>query len=179
MYRYDQFDQTFVEQRVAQFRDQVLGACRGELTEEQFRPLRLMNGCTCSYTPICCAWPSRTARFRPVRCANSRTLPANTIKFGHFTTRQNIQYNWPALSDIPDILAELAEVEMHALQTSGNCIRNISADQHAGQPTRSRTRASGRKSSGSGRASGVFVPAAQVQGGGDRRSQRPGRPRGA
>ncbi|MGZ9106726.1 MAG: nitrite/sulfite reductase, partial [Rhodoplanes sp.] len=133
MYRYDQFDQTFIEQRVAQFRDQVTRRMSGELTEEQFRPLRLMNGVYLQLHAymLRIAVPYGTLSSRQMRKL-AHIARRYDKGYGHFTTRQNIQYNWPALSDIPDILAELAEVEMHALQTSGNCIRNISADQYAG-----------------------------------------------
>ncbi|MGZ9106772.1 MAG: nitrite/sulfite reductase, partial [Rhodoplanes sp.] len=133
MYRYDEFDHTFVEQRVAQFRDQVSRRMSGELTEEQFRPLRLMNGV---YLQLHAYMLRIAVPYGTLSSRQMRTLARIARKYdkgyGHFTTRQNIQYNWPALSDIPDILAELAKVEMHALQTSGNCIRNISADQYAG-----------------------------------------------
>ncbi len=133
MYRYDQFDQTFVEQRVAQFRDQVARRMSGELSEEQFRPLRLMNGVYLQLHAymLRVAVPYGTLSSRQMRKL-AHIARRYDKGYGHFTTRQNIQYNWPALSDVPDILAELAEVEMHALQTSGNCIRNISADQYAG-----------------------------------------------
>ena len=133
MYRYDRFDHTFVEQRVAQFRDQVARRMSGELTEEQFRPLRLMNGVYLQIHAymLRIAVPYGTLSSRQMRKL-AHIARRYDKGYGHFTTRQNIQYNWPALSDVPDILAELAEVEMHALQTSGNCIRNISADQYAG-----------------------------------------------
>src|SRR5512144_1045719 len=133
MYRYDEFDQTFVAQRVAQFRDQVARRLSGELTEEQFRPLRLMNGVYLQLHAymLRIAIPYGTLASRQMRklAHIARTYDKG---YGHVTTRQNVQYNWPALKDVPDILAELAEVEMHALQTSGNCIRNVTADQYAG-----------------------------------------------
>jgi sulfite reductase (NADPH) hemoprotein beta-component len=133
MYRYDEFDHTFVAQRVAQFRDQVARRLSGELTEEQFRPLRLMNGV---YLQLHAYMLRIAIPYGTLASRQMRTLAQIARKYdkgyGHFTTRQNIQYNWPALKDIPDILAELAEVEMHALQTSGNCIRNVTADQYAG-----------------------------------------------
>jgi sulfite reductase (NADPH) hemoprotein beta-component len=132
MYRYDEFDHEFVSARVAQFRDQVERRLSGELTEEQFRPLRLMNGV---YLQLH-AYMLRIAI--PYGTLNSRQLRmlAHIARkydkgYGHFTTRQNIQFNWPALSDIPAILEDLASVEMHALQTSGNCIRNVTADHFA------------------------------------------------
>ncbi|MDH6230729.1 sulfite reductase (NADPH) hemoprotein beta-component [Mesorhizobium soli] len=133
MYRYDEFDHVFVKARVGEFADQVERRLAGEITEEQFRPLRLMNGV---YLQLH-AYMLRVAI--PYGTLNSRQLRmlAHIARkydkgYGHFTTRQNIQYNWPALSDIPAILADLASVEMHAIQTSGNCIRNVTADHFAG-----------------------------------------------
>src|SRR5512132_4424464 len=133
MYRYDEFDQTLVGQRVAQFRDQVARRLAGELTEEQFRPLRLMNGVYLQLHAymLRVAVPYGTLASRQLRKL-AHIAREYDKGYGHFTTRQNIQYNWPALEDVPDILAELAEVEMHAIQTSGNCIRNVTADQYAG-----------------------------------------------
>jgi sulfite reductase (NADPH) hemoprotein beta-component len=133
MYRYDEFDKSFVAARVAQFRDQVARRLSGELDEEKFRPLRLMNGV---YLQLH-AYMLRIAV--PYGTLSSRQMHKLAFiarrydkGYGHFTTRQNIQFNWPALKDCPDILDELAEVEMHAIQTSGNCIRNVTADQFAG-----------------------------------------------
>ncbi|MBM3481788.1 MAG: nitrite/sulfite reductase, partial [Alphaproteobacteria bacterium] len=133
MYRYDEFDHRLVQERVAQFRDQVARHLAGSLSEEEFRPLRLMNGL---YLQLH-AYMLRVAI--PYGTLSSRQMHrlAEIAKrfdrgYGHFTTRQNIQYNWPRLKDVPDILAELADVEMHAIQTSGNCIRNITADPFAG-----------------------------------------------
>ncbi len=133
MYRYDEFDHTFVAERVAQFRDQVNRRLSGELTEDEFRPLRLMNGL---YLQLH-AYMLRVAI--PYGMLSSRQMRqlAHIARrydkgYAHFTTRQNLQYNWPALADVPDILADLAAVEMHAIQTSGNCIRNVTADQYAG-----------------------------------------------
>jgi len=133
MYRYDEFDQDFVDARVAEFRDQVDRRLAGEITEDQFRPLRLMNGV---YLQLH-AYMLRVAI--PYGTLNSKQLRmlAHIARkydkgYGHFTTRQNIQYNWPALSDVPAILTDLASVEMHAIQTSGNCIRNVTADHFAG-----------------------------------------------
>ncbi|MEI5682287.1 MULTISPECIES: nitrite/sulfite reductase [unclassified Mesorhizobium] len=132
MYRYDEFDHDFVKARVAEFTDQVERRLAGEITEDQFRPLRLMNGV---YLQLH-AYMLRVAI--PYGTLNSRQLRmlAHIARkydkgYGHFTTRQNIQYNWPALSDMPAILADLASVEMHAIQTSGNCIRNVTADHFA------------------------------------------------
>ncbi|WP_420960233.1 nitrite/sulfite reductase [Brucella sp. IR073] len=133
MYRYDEFDRAFVAARVAQFKDQVERRLAGELTEDQFRPLRLMNGVYLQLHAymLRVAIPYGTLSSRQVRklAHIARTYDRG---YGHFTTRQNIQYNWPALADIPQILDELAEVEMHAMQTSGNCIRNVTADHFAG-----------------------------------------------
>lgn len=136
MYRYDEFDRSFVAGRVEQFRDQVARRLSGELDEEQFKPLRLMNGV---YLQLH-AYMLRVAI--PYGTLSSRQLRKLAFiarrydkGYGHFTTRQNIQFNWPALADCPDILDELAEVEMHAIQTSGNCIRNVTADQFAGAST--------------------------------------------
>ncbi|THD47633.1 MAG: nitrite/sulfite reductase [Bradyrhizobium sp.] len=133
MYRYDEFDAAFVWARVDQFREQVGRRLAGELTEDQFRPHRLMNGL---YLQLH-AYMLRIAV--PYGTLNSRQLRklAEIARkydrgYGHFTTRQNLQFNWPALKDTPDILAELASVEMHAIQTSGNCIRNVTADHFAG-----------------------------------------------
>jgi sulfite reductase (NADPH) hemoprotein beta-component len=133
MYRYDEFDQTLVDERVAQFRDQVQRRLAGDLTEEQFRPLRLMNGL---YLQLH-AYMLRVAVPYGVLSSRQMRKLAHIARrydkgYGHFTTRQNIQYNWPKLNEVPDLLAELAEVEMHAIQTSGNCIRNVTADQFAG-----------------------------------------------
>src|SRR6195952_607190 len=133
MYRYDEFDAGFVAERVAQFRDQVERRLAGSLTEEQFRPLRLMNGVYLQLHAymLRIAVPYGTLSSRQLR--KLAHIARHYDKgYGHFTTRQNIQYNWPALKDCPDILDELASVEMHAIQTSGNCIRNTTADQFAG-----------------------------------------------
>ena len=133
MYKYDHIDQTLVDQRVTQFRDQVARRLDGSLAEEEFRPLRLQNGLYYQRH----AYMLRIAI--PYGLFNSkqlRTLALIADKYdrgyGHFTTRQNIQFNWVTLEDTPDILAELAKVEMHAIQTSGNCIRNITSDAFAG-----------------------------------------------
>lgn len=134
MYRYDEFDQTLVDERVTQFRRQVDRRLTGEMNEDQFKPLRLMNGL---YLQLH-AYMLRVNV--PYGCLSSRQLRklAHIARrydkdFGHFTTRQNIQYNWIKLEDTPDILAELAEVEMNAMQSSGNCVRNITSDQYAGR----------------------------------------------
>ncbi|MFP4003928.1 MAG: nitrite/sulfite reductase [Alphaproteobacteria bacterium] len=133
MYRYDEFDARIVHERVAQFRGQVARRLAGELTEEQFKPLRLMNGLYLQLHAymLRVAVPYGTLSSRQMRRL-ARIARVYDRGYGHFTTRQNIQYNWPRLSDVPDILEELAEVEMHAIQTSGNCIRNVTSDQYAG-----------------------------------------------
>ena len=133
MYRYDEFDAAFVAGRTAQFADQVGRRLSGELSEEQFRPLRLMNGLYLQLHAymLRIAVPYGTMSSRQMRklAHIARTYDRG---YGHFTTRQNIQFNWPRLKDIPAILGELASVEMHAIQTSGNCIRNTTTDQFAG-----------------------------------------------
>lgn len=133
MYRYDEFDHAFVSARVEQFKDQVERRLAGELTEEQFRPLRLMNGVYLQLHAymLRVAIPYGTLSGRQMHKL-AHIARRYDRGYGHFTTRQNIQYNWPALSDMPAVLDELASVEMHALQTSGNCIRNVTADHFAG-----------------------------------------------
>ncbi|MDX5359920.1 MAG: nitrite/sulfite reductase [Alphaproteobacteria bacterium] len=133
MYRYDEFDHRFVAERVAQFRDQVERRLDGSLTEEQFKPLRLMNGLYLQLHAymLRVAVPYGTLNARQMRKL-ARIARVYDRGYGHFTTRQNIQFNWPRLADVPDILDELADVEMHAIQTSGNCIRNVTADHFAG-----------------------------------------------
>ncbi len=133
MYKYDNYDQTIVNERVAQFRDQTARFLAGELSEEEFRPLRLMNGLYLQrYAPML-----RVAIPYGLLSAGQLRMLAHIARkydkgYGHFSTRQNIQYNWPALETVPDILADLASVQMHAIQTSGNCIRNVTSDQFAG-----------------------------------------------
>jgi sulfite reductase (NADPH) hemoprotein beta-component len=133
MYRYDEFDQAFVAERVAQFRGQVARRIAGSLSEDEFKPLRLMNGLYLQLHAymLRVAIPYGTLSARQMRklAHIARTYDRG---YGHFTTRQNIQYNWPKLDDVPAILDELASVEMHAIQTSGNCIRNTTADPLAG-----------------------------------------------
>ncbi|OBQ74139.1 MULTISPECIES: nitrite/sulfite reductase [unclassified Mesorhizobium] len=133
MYRYDEFDHDFVKARVAEFSDQVQRRLAGEITEDQFRPLRLMNGVYLQLHAymLRIAVPYGTLNSRQLRMLGHIARKYDK-GYGHFTTRQNIQFNWPALSDIPAILADLASVEMHAIQTSGNCIRNVTADHFAG-----------------------------------------------
>ncbi|BCG78304.1 nitrite/sulfite reductase [Mesorhizobium sp. 113-3-3] len=133
MYRYDEFDHDFVQARVAEFSDQVQRRLSGEITEDQFRPLRLMNGVYLQLHAymLRIAVPYGTLNGKQLRMLGHIARKYDK-GYGHFTTRQNIQFNWPALSDIPAILADLASVEMHAIQTSGNCIRNVTADHFAG-----------------------------------------------
>ena len=133
MYRYDEYDQAIVDARVDEFRDQVTRRLSGELSEDQFKPLRLMNGLYLQLHAymLRVAIPYGTLDSRQMRMLGHIARKYDR-GYGHFTTRQNLQYNWIKLADAPDILAELATVEMHAIQTSGNCIRNISSDQFAG-----------------------------------------------
>ncbi len=134
MYRYDEFDAQFLKERVAQFRRQVKRRLSGELTEDQFKPLRLMNGLYLQLhaymlrvnVPYGTLSSDQMRKFAHI----ARTYDRD---FGHFTTRQNIQYNWIKLEDAPDILGDLAEVEVTAIQSSGNCVRNITSDQYAGR----------------------------------------------
>ena len=133
MYRYDELDQALVDQRVAEFRDQTRRHLAGELSEEQFRPLRLRNGLYIQrHAPML-----RIAIPYGLLSSTQLRKLADIARrydrgYGHFTTRQNLQLNWPQLADVPDILAELATVQMHAMQTSGNCVRNVTADHLAG-----------------------------------------------
>ena len=133
MYRYDQYDHQIIKERIAQYRDQVRRRIADELTEEEFLPLRLQNG----------LYMQRHAYMLRIAVPYGMLSSAQLRKFayiadtydkgyGHFTTRQNIQFNWINLEQTPDILAELASVEMHAIQTSGNCMRNITSDEFAG-----------------------------------------------
>ncbi|MEG3173838.1 nitrite/sulfite reductase [Sphingomonas sp. ZB1N12] len=133
MYKYDEYDQAIVDQRVDEFRDQVRRRLSGELTEDQFKPLRLMNGLYLQLHAymLRVAVPYGTLDGRQMRMLGHIARKYDR-GYGHFTTRQNIQFNWIQLDQTPDILQELATVEMHAIQTSGNCIRNISSDQFAG-----------------------------------------------
>jgi len=133
MYRYDELDQTLVDQRVTEFRDQVRRHLAGELSEEEFRPLRLRNGLYIQrHAPMLrIAIPYGLLSSGQLRALASIARRYDR-GYGHFTTRQNLQLNWPALADVPDILAELAQVQMHAIQTSGNCVRNVTADHMAG-----------------------------------------------
>ncbi len=133
MYKYDTYDQAMVDTRVEEFRDQVRRRLEGHITEDQFKPLRLMNGL---YLQLHAYMLRVAIPYGTLSGAQMRMLGDIADKYdrgyGHFTTRQNIQYNWIKLEEAPDILADLASVEMHAIQTSGNCIRNTSSDQYAG-----------------------------------------------
>ena len=133
MYRYDEFDRQFVLQRTAQFADQVQRRLSGELSEDEFRPLRLKNGLYLQLHAymLRIAIPYGTLSSRQLRKL-ADIAEKYDRGYGHFTTRQNLQLNWPELQDVPAILGELAEVEMHAIQTSGNCIRNVTCDHYAG-----------------------------------------------
>src|SRR6266513_3473846 len=133
MYIYDDFDRTLVDERVREFRDQVARRLSGELTEDEFKPLRLMNGL---YLQLHAYMLRIAVPYGTLSSGQLRMLAQIARKYdrgyGHFTTRQNIQFNWIKLVDVPDALADLATVEMHCLQTSGNCIRNVTADHFAG-----------------------------------------------
>ncbi|MEL6784527.1 MAG: nitrite/sulfite reductase, partial [Pseudomonadota bacterium] len=133
MYRYDEFDRDFVKARVSQFREQVERRVSGELSEDNFKPIRLQNGV---YLQLHAYMLRVAVPYGTLNSAQMRMLAHIARKYdrgyGHLTTRQNIQFNWPKLADIPNILEDLASVEMHAIQTSGNCIRNVTADHLAG-----------------------------------------------
>jgi sulfite reductase (NADPH) hemoprotein beta-component len=133
MYRYDELDQAVVDQRVAEFRDQTRRFLAGELSEDEFRPLRLRNGLYIQrHAPMLrIAIPYGLLSTRQLRKLGDIARKYDR-GFGHFTTRQNLQLNWPELKNVPDILEELASVQMHAIQTSGNCVRNVTADHMAG-----------------------------------------------
>ncbi len=133
MYRYDEFDAKFVKERVAQFRYQVERRLAGELTEDEFKPLRLMNGLYLQLHAymLRIAVPYGTLNARQMRML-AHIARKYDKGYGHFTTRTNMQFHWIKLVDVPDILEDLASVEMHCIQTSGNCIRNVTADHFAG-----------------------------------------------
>src|SRR5450631_4452983 len=126
MYRYDEFDAKFVSERTEQFRNQANRRLKGELTEDEFKPLRLMNGL---YLQLHAYMLRVAIPYGVLSSTQLRQLGHIARKhdrgYGHFTTRQNIQYHWSKLEQVPDMLAALAEVDMHAIQTSGNCIRNV------------------------------------------------------
>ncbi|MCK4867380.1 MAG: nitrite/sulfite reductase, partial [Alphaproteobacteria bacterium] len=133
MYAYDGLDDTLVRERAAQFRGQVDRRISGELSEDEFKPLRLRNGL---YLQLHSYMLRVAIPYGLLNAAQLRVLARIARRhdrgYGHFTTRQNIQFNWTKLADAPDILDELAAAEMHAIQTSGNCIRNTTTDQFAG-----------------------------------------------
>ncbi|WP_036292489.1 nitrite/sulfite reductase [Methylosinus sp. PW1] len=133
IYAYDEYDRAFVRERVAEFRGQVERRLAGALTEEEFRPFRLMNGL---YLQLHAYMLRVAIPYGSLTSRQMRQLAYIADKwdqgYGHFTTRQNLQYNWPKLVDVPDILEALADVDMHGIQTSGNCIRNVTADHFAG-----------------------------------------------
>lgn len=133
MYKYDDYDQQLVDERVAQFRDQVNRRLSGELSEEEFRPLRLMNGVYLQLHAYMLRIAIPYGTFNSAQLRQFAYVARNYDKgYGHFTTRQNIQFNWPKLVEIPDILKDLSKVQIHSIQTSGNCIRNTTTDQYAG-----------------------------------------------
>jgi sulfite reductase (NADPH) hemoprotein beta-component len=133
MYAYNDFDEAFVRERVAQFRGQVERRIDGSLTEDEFKPLRLMNGLYLQLHAYMLRVAVPYGTLNPTQMRQLAYIADRWDKgYGHFTTRQNVQYNWPKLDDVPDMLEALADVEMHALQTSGNTIRNVTADHFAG-----------------------------------------------
>ena len=133
MYRYDEFDHRFVAERTAEFRGQVQRRLDGNLTEDEFKPLRLMNGLYLQLHAYMLRVAIPYGTLAPRQMRKLAEIAERWDKgYGHFTTRQNIQFNWPKLRDVPDILDALATVEMHAIQTSGNCIRNVTSDPYAG-----------------------------------------------
>src|SRR3954465_10768714 len=133
MYVYDDFDRTLVDERVREFRDQVARRLSGELTAEESKPLRLMNGV---YLQLHAYMPRIAIPYGTLSSAQLRTLAHVARRYdrgyGHFTTRQNIQFNWIKLAQLPDAMADLADAGLHGMQTSGNCVRNITTDQWAG-----------------------------------------------
>ena len=133
MYRYDEFDRRFLDERVAQYRDQVSRRIAGQLSEDEFRPLRLRNGL---YLQLHAYMYRIAIPYGTLSPEQLRMLAHIARKYdrgyGHFTTRQNMQFNWIKLDESPDIMADLATVEMHSIQTSGNCIRNTTSDPFAG-----------------------------------------------
>src|SRR5207302_9199327 len=133
MYVYDEFDRTLVAERVAEFRDQVARRLKGELTEDEFKPLRLMNGV---YLQLHAYMLRIAIPYGTLSSAQLRMLAHVARRYdrgyGHFTTRQNIQFNWIKLAELPDAMADLARAGFHGMQSSGNCVRNVTTDQWAG-----------------------------------------------
>ena len=133
MYQYDLIDREFLADRSAEFRGQVARRLSGELTEDQFKPLRLMNGLYLQLHAYMLRIAIPYGSLNPSQLRRLAEIARDYDKgYGHFTTRQNIQFNWIKLKDAPDILDKLAEVDLHAIQTSGNCIRNTTSDPYAG-----------------------------------------------
>jgi len=133
MYQYDQYDQRIVDERVAQFRDQTARYLAGQLSDEQFLPLRLQNGLYVQRLAPMLRVAVPYGMLNSTQLRKIAQLSRNYDKgYVHISTRQNIQFNWPVLEEVPELLAELASVQMHAIQTSGNCIRNTTTDQYAG-----------------------------------------------
>ncbi len=133
MYKYSKLDKTIVRNRTKEFKFQVERRLNGELTEDEFKPLRLMNGLYLQLHAYMLRVAIPYGELSSIQLSKLSDISQKYDKgYGHFTTRQNIQFNWPKLTDVPKILEELSEVEMHAIQTSGNCIRNISSDHLAG-----------------------------------------------
>src|ERR1700712_1844071 len=131
MYRYDAIDKAFVAERAAEFRGQVARRLSGEITEDQFKPLRLMNGLYLQLHAYMLRIAIPYGAMNPTQLRKLAWIARTYDKgYGHFTTRTNLQFHWIKLKDAPDILDHLASVDMHALQTSGNCIRNLTADPH-------------------------------------------------
>jgi len=133
MYKYSKFDKQIIKNRTIQFEEQVERRLKGRLTEDEFKPLRLMNGLYLQLHAYMLRVAIPYGELSHKQLSKLADISDKYDKgYGHFTTRQNIQFNWPKLTDVPKILSELASVEMHAIQTSGNCIRNISSDHLAG-----------------------------------------------
>src|SRR5262245_13888648 len=133
MYRYDSFDQRIVQERVAQYRNQLERHLAGKIGEEEFRPLRLQNGLYIQRHAPMLRIAIPYGHLSPVQLRKLAHIARHYDRgYGHFSTRQNIQFNWVKLEETADILAELADVDMHAIQTSGNCVRNITSDEYAG-----------------------------------------------
>ena len=177
MYSYSEFDQVFIRERVRRFRGQVARRLDGTLSEEEFKPFRLMNGLYLQLHAymLRVAIPYGTLDSRKMR--QLAYIADRWDKgYGHFTTRQNIQFNWPKLMDVPDILDALADVEMHAVQTSGNCIRNVTADHFAGAAAdeiRDPEARRGTRQAVVHGSSGIHLPPAQIQDCRVRFTQRP------
>src|SRR3954452_5299243 len=166
MYVYDDFDRTLVDERVREFRDQVARRLSGELTEEEFKPLRLMNGV---YLQLHAYMLRIAIPYGTLSSAQLRTLAHVARRYargyGHFTTRENIQFNWIKLEELPDAMADLADAGLHGMQTSGNCVRNHHRPMGGRRAGRDRGSADvgGTAAPAPDAPPGIFVPAAQVQ----------------